>query len=456
MGTTRRSATGVGAALACGALVVSALHCGTSGGSLFTDGPCASVLRDQCGRPCVTDEECGPGTHCGLDDRCTAQCAPGSTCADGVPCSPRGRCGSDPVDTSIGEAGALDAPGPDAVCADIDVSLTKIVPKVLFLLDQSSSMYFNKFPSGASNGCNPDCRWTVLKDVLIGPASNPGGLVKQLEGEAELGVEMYSATDPNPNDGDNSLLPPPTDAICPRFNGKAFDGLAFALNNSAAIDALLRPASVDDDTPTGPAIRAVVGLADDGGVVDPKGLASVASSAPKVLVLVTDGEPMLCGQNSPSDPGRAAVVSAVQQTYAKNIRTFVVAIGDTTPQAEAHFKQVANAGQGLDSVTGGAEAIRPSTPQQLVDALRQIVLDARTCSFTLNGQVKAGTESSGTVVLNGVPVPYDTPGAPEEGWRLSSPSQLELVGKACETLKSTPNATLTARFPCGTVLPLPR
>ena len=165
----------------------------------------------------------------------------------------------------------------DSICADTDVTLTKILPKVLFLLDQSSSMYFNKFPNGKSNGCNPDCRWTVLKDVLIGPAATPGGIVKQLQAEAELGVEMYSATDPNPNDGDNSLLPPPTDAVCPRFNGKTFNGVTFALNNAAAIDALLRPATVDDDTPTGPAIRAVVGLAPDGGVVDPKGFAAVAS-----------------------------------------------------------------------------------------------------------------------------------------------------------------------------------
>ena len=71
-----------------------------------------------------------------------------------------------------------------------------------------------RFPTGDSNGCNPDCRWTVLKDVLIGPAANPGGLLKQLEGEAELGLEMYSATDSNQGDGDNSFLPsPPTRSV---------------------------------------------------------------------------------------------------------------------------------------------------------------------------------------------------------------------------------------------------
>ena len=53
-------------------------------------------------------------------------------------------------------------------------------------------------------------------------------------------------------------------------------------------------------------------------------------------------------------------------------------VGDTTPQAQAHFQAVANAGQGLDPLTGDAGVIQPSTPQQLVTALKQIVLDART------------------------------------------------------------------------------
>jgi hypothetical protein len=72
----------------------------------------------------------------------------------------------------------------------------------------------------------------------------------------------------------------------------------------------------------------------------------------------------------------------------------------------------------------------------------------------LNGQVQAGSEKLGTVTLNGKPVPYDDPGLPDEGWHLKTPSTLELVGEACKTLKATPNATLSARFPCGVVIPL--
>ena len=48
----------------------------------------------------------------------------------------------------------------NTICADTDVTLTKVLPKVLFLLDQSSSMLFNKFPNGAPSGTTPNtgCR----------------------------------------------------------------------------------------------------------------------------------------------------------------------------------------------------------------------------------------------------------------------------------------------------------
>jgi hypothetical protein len=70
--------------------------------------------------------------------------------------------------------------------------------------------------------------------------------------------------------------------------------------------------------------------------------------------------------------------------------------------------------------------------------------------FDLNGQVTAGTESQGTVTLNGAVVPYG------DGWHLVTPSRMELAGAACATLKSTPNATLSARFPCGAITKIPK
>lgn len=432
--------------LGTGATVV--LHCGSSDeGSKFANDPCQGVYKGKCGASCAVDTECPDGLYCKAG-ACTADCA-GGKCSDGLSCSARGRCGDLGGELPGGGDGDSGITG----CPGLDVSLAKVVPKVVFLLDQSSSMFKTKLPTGNSNDCNPTCRWTVLKDVLIGPSATPGGLLKELDGQAELAIELYSATDANPNDGDNTQLTGPTDNVCPRFNGKTFDGLSFSLNAYAGAETLLRPASVDDDTPTGPAIRTIAGLAEDGSIADQKGFGALSTTAPKLLVLVTDGEPALCGANLPSDQGKAAVVKAVEDAFTHDVHTLVIAIGDAVGAAD-HFNAVANAGQGLDPATGNAKAILPSTPQALEGALKKAVLDARTCSFDLQGgEVAAGKEKEGEVLLNGTPVPLDEPGAPEEGWRLASPSRIELVGSACVTLKATPNAVLSAHFPCGAIRP---
>jgi hypothetical protein len=94
-------------------------------------------------------------------------------------------------------------------------------------------------------------------------------------------------------------------------------------------------------------------------------------------------------------------------------------------------------------------ATQPSSPDQLLESSKKVVRDAKTCTFELNGEVQAGMEAAGTVKFNGAELPYLAPGAPGECWRVVSPSRIELVGAACETIKSTDEATLAARFPCG-------
>jgi hypothetical protein len=425
------------------------VHCGSDDDSLFPNGgaPCGDVYKGLCGKACTADAECPSGLYCSTSKKCTADCSEGHVCAKALTCGSNGRCGD-------GFAGLADGGDSDASpigCAGAEVALAKVVPNVLFLLDQSSSMFLQKFPTGNSNNCTPDCRWTTLKDVLIGPANNPGGLLKELQGQAAIAVELYSSTD-GVADGDDSFLTGPTDNVCPRFNGKAFNGLTFDVNAYPAVDALLRPATVDDDTPTGPAVRTVVGLDGNGAVADQRGFAGLASDAPKVLVLVTDGEPTICGESIPSPAGQDQVVAAVQATFKQNIRTVVIAIGDAVGAADK-FNAVANAGQGLDPTTGDAGAILPSTTDALVTALKKAVQDARACTYDLSGQVEPGQEHLGVVTVNGAPVPYDAAGTSDNGWHLATPSRIELVGQACTTIKTTPDAVLSVRFPCGAVSP---
>lgn len=437
-----------------GGLVAAAIHCGTDNGSEFGDpantAACNAAYAGKCGLACTDDNGCAEGLYCGPSKVCTADCASSVACENAGQCTVRGQCvtGQGFGGGGTDDGGLVVNPRSDGgVCANVDVQLDKTVPKVLFLLDQSSSMLQFKFNSTAdSNQCANGCRWTVLKESLIGPDAGPGGLVKELEGEAELGVAMYSSTDSTTGEQyDDSYLDPPTEQACPRFNGKKFTKLAFSTNAFATIDGQLRPAKVDDDTPTGPAIRTVVGLNANGEPTDPNGLAKLAASGPKVIILVTDGEPGEClgnySTNYASDEGRQQTVKAVQDAFKQNIRTFVIAIGSGSAAANAHFSQVANAGQGKP-LNGDAGAILPANKDQLTAALRNIVLGARTCVFDLNGSVTPGKESLGTVKVNDA---VQTFGA---GWRLNSPTQIELLGDACTTVKTSNDARVSAQFPC--------
>jgi hypothetical protein len=66
--------------------------------------------------------------------------------------------------------------------------------------------------------------------------------------------------------------------------------------------------------------------------------------------------------------------------------------------------------------------------------------------------VDAGKHCQGTVLLNDMPVTCDGP----DGWKLSSPTQIEFVGKACDTILSAATVKVSATFPCGTVTPVPK
>lgn len=408
------------------AAVAFAIHCGTEGNSTFADGPCSTVLKSECGKACVDDTQCASGTYCGTDQKCTAECAPNSTCANGVACSPRGRCGTDtPVGFGGGDTGVFDDDadlGGDA-CADIDVTLSKVIPTVLLLIDQSGSMTDNQFPAGSGV-----TRWDALKQALIDP---DGGIIKRLENDVSFGVSLYSYKAPNQ---------------CPQLTN-----VGFQLANYDEIFAVYNPAPTIDNTPTAESIMGVVGF-NDAGVLRDGGFASAITPGPKILVLATDGDPDTCAK--PNDNGqqgpRDFTLWATQRTYDAGISTYVISVGADINQL--HQQQVANAGQGMPPDGGDAAVYRPTNRQQLVDALNQVILGVRSCKFKLNGAVKPGTESQGRVTLNGAPLTLND----ANGWKLNSDTELEVVGSACNTVLTTPTAQLSVRFPCGTVINIPK
>lgn len=361
--------------------------------------PCASTLAPQCDTSCAGDGECPAGLYC-LTGRCTADCAPGARgCAAGEVCTPRGRCErSGDASVAVGDA-----------CADISVRLTRQSASVMLLIDQSGSM---------SNAFGNTTRWNAVRNALVDRST---GVLRALEGEVRFGLAMYTGHDGN-RSGTCPILRPP---------------IAVALNRVDAIAAALNAAMPDDDTPTAESVTAVAQML--------RAIPASEEPGARVIVLATDGEPDTCAQPDPMttterNAARAGSVAAVRAAFAQGIRTYVISVGSDV--SEAHLRDLANAGSG--TTTG--RFYRASNPAALTTAFREITSGVRSCVFRLNGRVTDA--SAGDVRLDGAPL---TLGA-ADGWRLASPTEIELRGAACERARTT-SSSLTARFPCGVVTP---
>lgn len=406
------------------------LGCGTDEGSGFgapvDDAACSKLFGDRCNQTCTADESCGGGMHC-AGGRCSAECGNGVSCPDGARCSETGRCSAQ----NGGIGGGTDSgttPDGNGVCADLDLKLGRVTPTVSLIVDRSNSMNARFPPDGPAD----QTRWTTLKSAFL-----DDGVIEPLQGEVIFGLTMFAN--------------PTNNATCPDL-----ESVPFALNNYAAIEALLRPAGMFSDTPTGETIASVAGI-DAAGVVQPGGLAALdTAGGGKVILLVTDGDPDYCGNPGANDPtgnptsptearkAQQMTIDAVKNAFAAGIKTYVMGIGQDI--GEAHQQEVANVGLGYPE-TGGPQAtiFRPTGKQELIDQLKSVVTGARSCTFTLNGNVQPGREGEGLVTLNGTTLVLND----ANGWRLTSPNEIELTGEACRTVQTVIDANLSVRFPCG-------
>ncbi len=373
--------------------------------------PCKSELT--CGNPCDNlSSMCSSGQFCGDDSTCTAECIPGDKrCDDGKTCNGYGRCvnSNGPI-INVGGTGSnpIGAGGDNGVCASTDVDLGHQLPTVLLLVDQSGSMN-EKF--GGSD------RWQTLRTALMDPAA---GIVKTLQAQVRFGLTLFSGRDGA--------------APCP-----ALTNVAPMLDNFAPIDAAYpQPTSaIIDDTPTGESITAAAGI-----------LQAVTDPGPKVIVLATDGEPDTCAKPDPQTPeAKEVAVKAAQDAFALGVFTYYISVGNEV--SDAHATEMANVGQGYPRADKMQRFYRANDQAALAEAFATIVDGVRSCSFQLNGTVKAGSEAEGEVTLDDALLPLNDP----NGWRLSSPTTVEFVGKACETAKDKNDHKVKARFPCGSIVP---
>jgi hypothetical protein len=163
-------------------------------------------------------------------------------------------------------------------------------------------------------------------------------------------------------------------------------------------------------------------------------------------VLATDGEPDTCAVPNPQN-GQPEAIKAAQDAYAKGIETYIISVGDQV--SLGHLQDMANAGKGVPVGGSQNEPYYQALDQQaLYDAFQTIINGVRSCVLKLNGTVDPANASKGQVTLDGKPLGYEDP----DGWKLNNPSEIELLGTACDAIKEGDHS-LTINFPCGVFQP---
>ncbi len=267
-----------------------------------------------------------------------------------------------------------------------------------------------------------DTRWSVLRDALIAKDS---GIVATLQSVVEFGLTTYTGRKEGPR--------------CPLLST-----VPVTLDNYAHIAQAYSNSHPVEDTPTGPALRAMTSA-----------LQADAGAHPRYILLVTDGLPDTCDDPDPAsatsqESANQNAVEAAQAAYASGIGVFV--LGVSSDIAPDHLQRMANAGAGLPPNTPSPAAAPfwiADNAKDLATHLGIIVGSVRSCVFMLHGMVQPGYESLGNVVLDGEQLRYGDP----NGWKLDSASQLELLGTSCETAKLA-GRQLSIDFPCGVFVPI--
>jgi hypothetical protein len=301
-----------------------------------------------------------------------------------------------------GDSAESNEAGETEGCPLLDVILVPQTPTLVLLVDQSLSM---------EEDFGGDTRWNVITNVLIAPNT---GIVPQFAAAIRLGLTLYSSIDGNT-----------TGMECPMLVEVAPE-----LDNAAMIETQMSMAAPLGETPTGESLDVVWQQLD---ALDVPGR--------KFIVLATDGEPDTCAEPNPQN-GQDESLAAAQAAYAAGIETFVISVGAEV--SEAHLQDMANAGQGVQPGDPDAAFYLALDQGALVAAFEDILAGVRSCQLDLMSSLTAEDAAICSVEVNGTIVPLDDP----NGWQLNSPTEVELLGSACDALQ-TGTSSVQMECACG-------
>jgi hypothetical protein len=381
-----------------------------------------------------------------------------------------------------GQAGTTVTPPTDAGgCQQLEVKFEPKIPTVYLLVDRSGSMF--KCLSGSDTGravCPQPANtaWTSLKEAVR-------MVVGTLEKDVRFGFTTIWGTDPM------------YQGMCPSIQGMLTDNVAPTLNNAAAImtkyDSLQFPPEstqqgIKFESPTSQSLQAVG-----------KALMAVTDPGEKYIIFITDGQPDYC-DDSNSICAPDSVVAYIQANKTAGISTIVLGIqtalfdlppgilqayanagaGEPTKapvpaslDAFAFFDQCQNVtgwrndmtalakpatrGTTLGTYMPTAGPARPYMPSaadqtQLVTQLSTALAGVKSCTFDIGGTIKVNLTAlhRASVAIEGTAVPLDPTST--NGWNMTSETQLQLFGSACDTWRN-PNADdIRFDFPCDIII----
>jgi hypothetical protein len=317
-----------------------------------------------------------------------------------------------------GGVGNVTNVAPDSGCASATSGATRPPAYLVFMYDRSISMGDKVGPTTS--------KWDACQTALDGFfASASSNIHASL---TFFGKDAHATT-----------------ADCSGSSYATPDVSMRALPDSTDFSAAIANTGPSTDTPTV--------AAEQGAIKYAQSVAAGLTDGGKVaIVLVTDGDPLFCGNNN-----TVANVAAEASAVAATIPTYVVGIGDSL----RNLNDIASAGK-----TGSAILVSTNDPGSLTSSLQSalgsIAKSQLGCNYGLPAPPAGQTLDVNAVNVDYTPsgmaqrtLPYSADCANGSGWHYdstSAPKTIVMCPTICDTLKGDSGGKVDIVFGCTTTV----